>query len=109
MSSFRTLMLGIWIAVSAVGDLLQVNLIFSFFFCLLNSQTVHVGEGACSPYKTWQHIYNHRPWEHLHVEAAKSKQVSQSTKEPRNSETFRLIARFFSRFWAVKRACGRNR
>lgn len=33
------------------------------------------GEGACSPYTTWQHAYKHRPWEKMHLETIKMKQV----------------------------------
>lgn len=34
------------------------------------------GEGACSPYTSWQHAYKHRPWEKMHLEPIKMKQVS---------------------------------
>lgn len=34
------------------------------------------GEGACSPYTTWQHAYKHRPWERMRLETNKIKQVS---------------------------------
>lgn len=36
------------------------------------------GEGACSPYTTWQHAYKHRPWEKMRLEPIKLKQVSYS-------------------------------
>lgn len=34
------------------------------------------GEGACSPYTTWQRVYKHRPWERMHLDGTKMKQVS---------------------------------
>lgn len=34
------------------------------------------GDGACSPYTTWQHVYKHRPWEKMRLETNRMKQVS---------------------------------
>lgn len=34
-----------------------------------------VSVGACSPYTTWQRAYKHRPWDKMHLEPAKMKQV----------------------------------
>lgn len=34
------------------------------------------GEGACSPYTTWQRVYKHRPWDRMHLDPIKMKQVS---------------------------------
>lgn len=31
--------------------------------------------GACSPYTTWQRAYKHRPWERMHLETSKMKQI----------------------------------
>ncbi|XP_055315467.1 probable beta-hexosaminidase fdl isoform X1 [Sitodiplosis mosellana] len=33
------------------------------------------GEGACSPYTTWQRVYKHRPWNRMHLDPIKMKQV----------------------------------
>ncbi|XP_050326620.1 probable beta-hexosaminidase fdl [Bactrocera neohumeralis] len=33
------------------------------------------GEGACSPYRTWQNVYKHRPWERMRLKKAQRKQV----------------------------------
>ncbi|XP_067631937.1 probable beta-hexosaminidase fdl isoform X2 [Eurosta solidaginis] len=33
------------------------------------------GEGACSPYRTWQNVYKHRPWERMRLNKAQRKQV----------------------------------
>ncbi|XP_037946614.1 probable beta-hexosaminidase fdl [Teleopsis dalmanni] len=33
------------------------------------------GEGACSPYRTWQNVYKHRPWERMRLDKAQRKQV----------------------------------
>lgn len=34
------------------------------------------GEGACAPYTTWQRVYKHRPWDRMHLDPIKMKQVS---------------------------------
>ncbi|KAM8713058.1 hypothetical protein ACLKA7_013384 [Drosophila subpalustris] len=33
------------------------------------------GEAACSPYRTWQNVYKHRPWERLRLDKKRRKQV----------------------------------
>lgn len=33
------------------------------------------GEGACSPYRTWQTIYKHRPWKQMRLSSSQMKQV----------------------------------
>lgn len=33
------------------------------------------GEGACSPYTIWQRVYKHRPWDRMHLDPIKMKQV----------------------------------
>lgn len=33
------------------------------------------GDGACSPYTTWQRVYKHRPWDRMHLDPIKMKQV----------------------------------
>ncbi|XP_037049918.1 probable beta-hexosaminidase fdl isoform X1 [Bradysia coprophila] len=43
--------------------------------CGFGSWRPSASEGACSPYRTFQKIYNHRPWEHLRLEPSKLKQV----------------------------------
>lgn len=34
-----------------------------------------LGEGACSPYRTWQNIYKHRPWHRMRLNKTQMKQV----------------------------------
>ncbi|KAJ6636209.1 putative beta-hexosaminidase fdl [Pseudolycoriella hygida] len=56
------------------------NVVFShvdawYLDCGFGSWRSSASEGACAPYKTWQKMYNHRPWEHLHVESTRSKQI----------------------------------
>lgn len=34
------------------------------------------GEGACSPYRTWQSIYKHKPWVTMRLSKTQTKQVS---------------------------------
>ncbi|XP_023161571.1 probable beta-hexosaminidase fdl isoform X2 [Drosophila hydei] len=33
------------------------------------------GEAACSPYRTWQNVYKHRPWERMRLDKKRRKQV----------------------------------
>ncbi|KAH8280358.1 hypothetical protein KR018_003327, partial [Drosophila ironensis] len=33
------------------------------------------GEGACAPYRTWQNIYKHRPWDRMRLDKTHRKQV----------------------------------
>ncbi|ALC40696.1 fdl, partial [Drosophila busckii] len=33
------------------------------------------GEAACSPYRTWQNVYKHRPWERMHLDKRRRSQV----------------------------------
>ncbi|KAL9913864.1 probable beta-hexosaminidase fdl isoform X1 [Glossina fuscipes] len=33
------------------------------------------GEGACSPYRTWQNVYKHRPWERMRLDKLHKRQV----------------------------------
>lgn len=33
------------------------------------------GSGACGPYTTWHKVYKHRPWEEMHLESFRVKQV----------------------------------
>lgn len=34
------------------------------------------GDAACSPYRTWQNVYKHRPWEKMRLDGMRIKQVS---------------------------------
>lgn len=45
------------------------------------------GEGACSPYTTWQRVYKHRPWERMHLDGTKMKQVSIENKNKKLNKT----------------------
>lgn len=49
------------------------------------------GEGACSPYTTWQHAYKHRPWEKMRLEAIKMKQVRATSTVVGNTLTIRFF------------------
>lgn len=33
------------------------------------------GEGACSPYRTWQNIYKHRPWDRMRLNPVQMRQI----------------------------------
>ncbi|XP_059614024.1 probable beta-hexosaminidase fdl isoform X2 [Phlebotomus argentipes] len=33
------------------------------------------GEGACSPYRTWQNVYKHRPWNRMRLTPVQMKQI----------------------------------
>ncbi|XP_013100920.1 probable beta-hexosaminidase fdl isoform X1 [Stomoxys calcitrans] len=33
------------------------------------------GDAACSPYRTWQNVYKHRPWERMRLDKTRRKQV----------------------------------
>ncbi|XP_037905761.1 probable beta-hexosaminidase fdl isoform X3 [Hermetia illucens] len=33
------------------------------------------GEAACSPYRTWQNVYKHRPWERMRLDRQRMKQI----------------------------------
>ncbi|KRF78418.1 uncharacterized protein Dvir_GJ18228, isoform C [Drosophila virilis] len=33
------------------------------------------GDAACSPYRTWQNVYKHRPWERMRLDNKRRKQV----------------------------------
>lgn len=33
------------------------------------------GEGACSPYTTWQRVYRHRPWDRMRLDPQRMKQI----------------------------------
>jgi beta-hexosaminidase Fdl len=33
------------------------------------------GEPACSPYRTWQTVYKHRPWDRMRLTAVQLKQI----------------------------------
>ncbi|XP_068144919.1 probable beta-hexosaminidase fdl isoform X1 [Drosophila tropicalis] len=33
------------------------------------------GDAACSPYRTWQNIYKHRPWERMRLDKKRRKQI----------------------------------
>ncbi|XP_017865958.1 PREDICTED: probable beta-hexosaminidase fdl isoform X1 [Drosophila arizonae] len=33
------------------------------------------GDAACSPYRTWQNVYKHRPWERMRLDKKRRKQV----------------------------------
>lgn len=33
------------------------------------------GDGACSPYRTWQTVYKHRPWERMRLTQLQMKQI----------------------------------
>jgi len=34
------------------------------------------GDAACAPYRTWQNVYKHRPWERMRLDKKRRKQVS---------------------------------
>ncbi|XP_032306984.1 probable beta-hexosaminidase fdl isoform X2 [Drosophila ananassae] len=33
------------------------------------------GKGACAPYRTWQNVYKHRPWERMRLDKRRKKQL----------------------------------
>lgn len=34
-----------------------------------------IAEGACSPYRSWQNVYLHRPWERMGLKESQLKQI----------------------------------
>lgn len=46
-----------------------------YIFSNLWHSNASLGDGACSPYTTWQHMYKHRPWERMRLEPSKVKQI----------------------------------
>lgn len=55
------------------------NLIFShvdawYLDCGFGSWR-QTGDAACSPYRTWQNIYKHRPWERMRLDSTRKRQI----------------------------------
>lgn len=53
------------------------------------------GDGACSPYTTWQRVYKHRPWDRMHLDPIKMKQVRGGCV------LMRFIRAFLSHFFCI--------
>lgn len=76
------------------------------------------GEGACGPYTTWQRVYKHRPWDKMHLDPIKMKQVREQFNRMQLHLKYRIrlysiwlsIFPFISnRYLAAKPVYGQNK
>lgn len=66
------------------------------------------GEGACSPYTTWQRVYKHRPWDRMHLDPIKMKQVCLYNQR-QTIKWKSLMDLYLFRYLVVKLAYGLNK
>lgn len=68
-----------------------------------------LGEAACSPYRSWQNVYKHRPWTRMHLSEEQTKQIlgGEACLWTEQADESVLDARLWPRSTALAERCVR--